>query len=718
MWFGTNANDPERVPTTWISASLIPLLRVSPILGRSFTDDEDRARGPQAVVISELIWRLRFGGARDVIGKTLYVNAVPRVIVGVMPQSFHFPDAQTRLWLPAKLDRNGGTVGDFSYDGIARLKPAVSLADAQADLASALQRMPEVFPRLESGAPTAEWLNEVRPRPTVRSLRDEITNGIARTLWMLAAAAALVLLVACANVSNLMLIRADGRSLELSVREALGAGRLRIITHFASEALVLTWASGVAGLVLAWVALRALVALGPADVPRLTELHLNVKTVVFALVIALGSAAVCSIVPLIRLRRTRLAINLRDGGRNDTAGKARQRLRATIAAVQIGVALVLLAGSALLLRTFERLHNEQPGFSSTNVMTIWTQLPFARYGDSAAVAFYGRLAAQVDGLPGVRVAGLTNRLPLGDGELRQLSFRVADEGTELQLPVSVIDDAYFSAITIPLIAGHGFARMGVQRDGEVVVSRRAAGALWHDPTGRSAVGKRLTLMPSGPTYTVIGVVGDVRDQDLATAPSAMIYTPQAVPIQTITEPGARRTMALVVKTAGPPTTIVEEVRRVVRQLDPTIPIFNVETMTDIVRASTARLSFMLALMSFAAAITLILGAVGLYGVTAYMVTLRTREFGVRIALGVEPRVLARGVAARGMIMIAAGVGGGLVVFAAVGPLLRAFLYGVTPSDPITIGGATLALIVTGALANWLPARRAARVDPVEALRAQ
>ncbi|HEX7019632.1 MAG TPA: FtsX-like permease family protein, partial [Gemmatimonadaceae bacterium] len=340
------------------------------------------------------------------------------------------------------------------------------------------------------------------------------------------------------------------------------------------------------------------------------------------------------------------------------------------------------------------------------------------YDDSASVSYYARLTAAVAGLPTVRAVGVTNRLPLADGEALQQGFRVDGDARNLMLPTSVIDDGYFAALKVPLIAGRNFERLGVQRDGDVVVSQRASETIWNDPTGAAAIGKRLTLSPSGPTYTVIGVVENVRDHDLATAPSAMLYVPQAVPIDRVAEPAARRTMTLVVRTAGSPTPIVAAVRQVVRDLDPTVPIFNVETMTDVVRASTARLSLTLTLMSVAAAITLVLGAIGLYGIMAYMVALRTREFGVRMALGADPRQVARGVAMRGMTLMAAGIAAGLVAFALVAPFLRAFLYGVAPSDPVTLVGATLVLVVTGTLANWFPARRAARIDPAEALRAE
>ena len=425
--------------------------------------------------------------------------------------------------------------------------------------------------------------------------------------------------------------------------------------------------------------------------------------------------------PAIRLRGAArpdaLPNALRDGGRGGTAGRARQRLRSTIAALQIAVALAVLAGSTLLLRTFQRLHQERPGFDASNVIALWTQLPFARYGDSASVAFYGTLTESVGRLPGVIAAGVTSRLPLADGEVLYLSFR-GDDGRTRVAPIAAVGADYFASMRIPLLAGAGFGELGVQLGGAIVVSRRAVEAFFGDSAVGSAIGRRLTLAPAGPTYTVVGVVGDVRDHDLGTPPSPTIYMPQVVPLDPATEPSARRTMALVVRTAGEPAAIVAQIRRIVRDLDPAVPIFGVETMRDVIRASTARLSLTLAMMAAAAAITLMLGAIGLYGVMAYMVALRTRELGVRIALGADPARLARTVVRRALVLVASGVAGGLALYAIATPFMRASLYGVTPADPLTLGIATIALVATAALASWLPARRAARVDPTVALRAE
>ena len=620
---------------------------------------------------------------------------------------------------------NAAIVTEFAYAGVARLKPGAAPALAQRELAALLPRMAEAFPRLDSGGSTATWLAESKLKPVVRPLREQITEGIAGTLWMLAAAGALVLLVAWANVANLMLIRADARQNELAVRETLGAGRLRIATHFFGESLLLGVASGLSASVVVYAAMRALVALGPKDIPRLAELGLGIPTLGFIALIAMIGVVLCAAVPMIRVRRVNLARGLRDGARSETSGKARQHLRMGIAALQIAIALVVSVGSALLLRTAHQLNAVHPGFDAADVTTVRTQLPFARYDEAAGVAFYARFVAQVRALPGVRDAGLTMHVPLAPGGLQEQMLRIEGDARTPTLPVNVVDSGYFKVMGIPLLAGNDWRRAAVpvsdsrQAQGtDIIINRQAAKLLFGDETGVTAVGKHLSAAPAGPVYTIIGITGDVRERDLTTAPAALIYRPHVVAVDARVEPPAMRTMTLVVKSDTASTALVPAIRRIARDLDPTVPIFNVETMDDVVRASTARLSLTLTLITVAAVITLLLGAIGLYGVMAYMVALRTREFGVRVALGAEPARIARLVAMRGLMLTACGIAGGFVLHVLVAPFLQAFLYGVTATDPRTLAAATLVLVATATLASWLPARRAARLDPSLALRVE
>jgi len=723
LWIEGDGAAAESVIATWVTASMMPLLQVPPLLGRSFSADEELRGGPQAVILSEAEWRSRFAAAPDVIGKTLMVNSVPRVIVGVMPARFAFPlygntdTTGTRVWLPVKhTDR--ATVEDFSYAAVARLAPGATAEQAQRELAALLPRMAESFPSVESGRSTVSWLAEVKPTPVVLPLREQITGGIARTLWMLAAAAGLVLLVAWANVSNLMLIRADGRQQELAVRQALGASRMRIAGHLLGESLLLGVSAGALALLIAHGAVRALVAFGPTSVPRLAELGVGLPTVVFIALLTLVGVIVCAALPALWVRRASLSNKLSDGARGASTGIARQRLRASITALQIALALVVSVGSALLLRTAHSLSQVHPGFDAHELTILRTLLPSARYDETAAVAFYARLIERVSQLPSVRAAGLTMRVPLGGGMQLSQSYRIETDGRTLALPVNMVDAGYFATMKIPLLAGRGFRALEQQDSADILISQRAAETLFGDASGAAAIGKQLSIASTGPSYTVIGVVGDVRDEDLSTPPVAMVYRPQAVSTNPKVEPVARGGLALVVSSSGPPGALLPAIRQIVRELDATVPVFNVETMDEVVRASTARLSLVLTLMSAAAAITLLLGSIGLYGVMAYTVALRTREFGVRVALGADPRRIARLVAARGLLLTAIGVALGFALYALVAPFLRAFLYGVTTSDPSTLVATTLALVGAASLASWLPARRAARVDPALALRAE
>ena len=709
--------DAQSVIATWITASMVPLLRVPPLLGRSFTAEEEIRGGPNAVILSEAEWRIRFSAATDVIGKTLIVNDAPREIVGVMPARFSFPTAATRLWLPVKTT-NSATVDDFSYSAVARLALGASAKQAQDELAALLPRVAESFPHLQSGSSTMMWLADVRPSPVVTGLRDQLTRGIGQTLWMLAAAAGLVLLVAWANVANLMLVRSESHKLELSVREALGAGRLRLASHALSESLLLSAAAGALALLVTHGAIRALVVFGPADVPRLAELGIGLMTTGFIVLVTVVGAILCAAVPTVRVRPGRLLAKLQDGARGQSTGKSRQRVRATLTVVQIAVALVVTVGSLLLLRTAHRLSDVQPGFAAREVTTLRILLPFARYSGATTVAFYARLTELVGQMPSVRAVGLIGQLPLAAGWTEPQTFLIDGAARTQPLPVNVAGNGYFSAMQIPLLAGSDFRRLDLPQSGDIVISQLAAASLFGDASGQAAVGKHLTLAPKGPTYTVVGVVGDVRDRDLASAPTAMIYRPQAVPIDASVEPVARPSMVLVVRSNAPRGALVAAIKQIMRDLDSTVPIFEVETMQDVVRASTARLSLTLTLMTAAAAITLLLGAIGLYGVMAYMVALRTREFGIRVALGAEPRRIARLVAARGLVLTTTGIAIGFGFYVLAAPLLRAFLYGVTTSDPVTLIGATLVLIGTAVLASVLPAHRAAHIDPAESLRAE
>jgi predicted permease len=717
-----NVAQPERMIATWATSDLIPMLQVRPIVGRTFTASEDTPQGPRVALISEELWRSRFGGDRNVIGKKLLVFGQSTEIIGVMPSAFNFPSNATRLWLPRRVDPNDPNPGGFSHNAIARLKPGITIAAAERELMALLPRTVEVAPMVAPGIPMQMLLDQAKPVPRLIPLRDDMVGDISKTLWMVAATALLVLLVTCANVANLLLVRADGRHRELAVRAALGAGSRRVLAHFFTESAVLAGVSAILGVGVAGIAIRLLVSAGPAEIPRLSEISLDPAVGVFTVVVAFLVAVACSAIPAIRFMRSDALSGLRDGGRGGTVGGKRQRARAVLVAGQMALALVVLATSGLLLRSFQRLRAVRPGFNADGVATVWMSLPSLRYpNDSSIVRFYAQLSARAAALPGVQSVGLTSRLPLLSRGMNQNPMWVeGDVNASTKIPplslYTTVDDGYFRAMGVPLLAGRFFDKMDRQRGDENIISRETAIAYFHDSTGRAAIGKRFQSLPKGPWHTIIGVVGSIRDTSLASPASRAVYFPEAVPADTL-DSQLSTTMALVARTEGDVASVSRAMQGLVRELDPTLPTFDVRSMQRRLDASIARLTFTMTILGVAAGVTLILGVVGLYGVIAYVVTLRTRELGVRIALGAQPRAVEAMVTKQGLMLSGAGIAVGLVLVLVGARFVRSFLYEITPADPLALGGATGLLVLFALFASWIPARRAARVNPTEALRA-
>lgn len=710
------SGEPQRLTTANVTSDLIPLLQVPTLLGRVFTDDEDRVNGPPVAMISAGLWHSRFGTDRNILGRTMDINGVSTEIIGVMPEGFNFPDAQTQLWLPLRLPEDAS--GGFNWTGIARLKPGVTIAEAQRDLAAVLPRMPELYPNFVPGVTTAMLMEQTRPVPVVSSMHDDVTGSVASTLWMIAIAAGLVLLVACANVTNLILVRADGRQRELAVREALG-GRRRVLIHLLSEAVVLASIATAAGMAIAWFVLRALVLSGPLHVPRLSEVGFDATTLVFAGAILLLVIVLCTAVPVLRIGHLKLSNALREGGRGGTAGRIQQRVRGALVAAQIAIALVVVAGSGLLLRSFRQLSAVDPGFETQGVATLWLSPPAARYPDAAALGrFYAELDDRLAQLPGVTAAGLTSRIPLTTDGMNQSPLYPDDDPSyankvpPIQLYASV-DGDYFRVMGIRLLAGRTFDKLNLQRPRDAVVSSKTAMQFWKDSTGALALGKTFRTLPGGPQFTVVGVVESIRDTSIAGAATSAVYVPQ---VADTADSEIRRAAALTLKTSGDPQAIVRSAQQVIREMDPGLPTFSVRAMDDVYTRSMAQLRFTMMILSGAAGVALVLGAIGLYGVMAYAVTLRTRELGVRIALGAQPRAVAGMIAKQGILLGAIGTAAGLVVFVVLARFLNSFLYGVAATDPLTLGLASLVLVSVAAIASWAPSRRAVRVDPTEALR--
>jgi len=716
----TSPNDSQRMRTTVCTSTLLSVLGASPLRGRVFTEVDDRPQAAPVVLISESVWRSQFGGDPSIVGRRLDVDGVAREVVGIMPRSFRFPSGETQVWVPLGLDPNKLPANAFNYNAVARLAPGASVAAAERELARLLPRVAERFPDFVPGITTRAIMDQARPQPRVIPLLEDTTGAVAGTLGLVAAAAVLLLLVTCVNVANLSLVRFDARQRELAVREAIGAGTARVVRYLASESLELAGFAGLLGLLLGWCLVRALVTFGPTDVPRLAEIALDWQAAAFAAAAALLSAIGCCLIPAFRVGRRR--VSFRETTRGGTASRWQHRVRGGLVAAQVAFSVAVLAGSGLLFRSFQRLHAVRLGFDPDHVATYWVSLPPARYAERADVArYFATLARRVAQVPGVQSVGVTSRLPLEQRGINQNPFY--PDGTEksdkklppLQLFTTIGGD-YFRTLRIPLLTGRTFEPMETQRFGEAIISRRTAELFWKDSSGAAAVGQHFRALPNGPPYTVIGVVADVQDTSLAIASSPTVYFPEVVRQDSLTRQIAR-TMAVVARTTSDPAKIAPLIERAAREIDPTLPTYGGQTMSEALRASTARLAFVALLLASAALITLVLGGVGLYGVMAYAVALRQREIGIRIALGASPQGVAAATTRGGMALTAIGVAAGVVLFGFSARLVRTLLFGVAPWDPVAIGGAAAVLMAIALLASWGPARRAARVNPVDALRA-
>jgi predicted permease len=720
----TGQADPERIPTAWTTANLFPLLQVAPILGRTFSEAEDAPKAEtRVVVIGEALWKTRFGGTRDVIGKKLVISGRETEIIGVMPSSFKFPNAGVRLWMPQNADPNDPEQSGFNHNAVARLKPGVSLETAQRDFASVLPRVSELYPTFAPGIPTTMVMDQAKPTPRLIPMKDDVVGDVSKTLWMVAATAILVLIVTCANVANLLLVRADGRHRELSVRAALGAGQRRILAHFFAESAVLAGISAALGLLVATIAIKLLVRAGPPEIPRLTEVGIDGAVVAFTVVVAFLAAMACSVIPALRFLRADVLGGLRDGGRGGTVGGSRQRARSVLVAAQVAVALVVLAMSGLLMRSFMRLSAVRPGFNADGVATMRVALTSERYPKPEDVTrFFAELTRRASRLPGIQSVGLTSRVPLLQDGLNQNPLYVEGDANNASRipPLNIyvtVDSGYFKTMGIPLIAGRMFSSLEQQqqRKDEAIISQEAARFFFHDSTGQNALGKRFRVLPNGVLHTVVGVVGSIRDTTLTAGPTRNVYFPEVVSDETVGQ--FRRTLAITARTAGDVAGATRAIQGLIREMDPTMPTFGVRTVREAVRASTARLSFTMVVLGVAAAVTLVLGVIGLYGVIAYVVTLRTRELGVRIALGAQPSAVAAMVARQGLSLTGAGIVVGLVLVLLGARFVRSLLFEVAPTDIATLAGASGLLLLFAFVASFIPARRAARVNPTEALRA-
>jgi putative ABC transport system permease protein len=706
---------PERVQAASVSASLLSVLGTKPLIGRGFVAGEDRSDAQRVVLLSERLWRKRFGGDSAVVQTRILVDGVPTQVIGVMPASFQFPSGADLLWYPTRFDVQHTHPGIFDYHAIARLRRGVSPQAAAAELDRILPRMLEEFP---SDIPPAMFA-KIHLHTIARPLRDDIIGDVGRLLWILFGTGAVILLIACANVANLFLVRGEARHRELAVRSAIGASRGDLLVQYFSEALLVSIAGGLIAVGIGQAAVGLLGALPEGiSLPRLGEIAIDGRVLAFAAAITLATALGVSIVPLIRARTVPLATVLNDAGRASTAGRVRQRSRSALVVAQVALALVLVAGSGLMFRSFVRLRDVNPGFDSRGVLTLRVALPDAKYGTAQArMQYFDRLVAAVAAIPGVRAAGLTNWLPLGDGR-DNTTLAVEDRPVPPNSVPPVHDvvrvgSNYFDTMRMPMLSGRTFGSQDVAHPTpETVVSRAFARRYWG---AADALGKRLRPGIDGPWYTVVGVVGDVHLESLDKPAEDAVYMPFVMPGHDLAA-DVPTDVTLAVRTDGDPAALLPTVRAVVRGIDPTLPTFQEQTMSRVVAQASARTRFTMLLLGTAASVALLLGGVGIYGVMAYGVSLRRREIGVRMALGARPADVSQMISRQGVLLAAVGVGIGLAVAIGVTRFMRGLLYDVSATDPLTLAGTCVLLLLVAVFASWLPARRAASVDPAVALR--
>jgi putative ABC transport system permease protein len=699
----TGAGDATELPEQYISGTLFGMLGVRPALGRDFTPQED-APGVSAVTISDRLWRQRFGADPAIVNKTIMLNGRPNLVVGVMPPGFSILEKPADVWSTVGFSPASRTPRGRWICVIGRLKDGVSMAQAQDDMARVHAELTRLFPAFNTG-----WTVNVVP------LRQQLTGEVKPALWVMLGAVGFVLLIACANVGNLVLARATARQRELAVRAALGAGRGRLIRQMLTESVLLSLAGAVSGLVLAWwatVALRTRVA-ERLPIPRLEQVGIDGKVLLFTMAVALVSAFIFGIAPALTSAGARLTDTLKDGGRSGSAARG-ARVRAAFVVIEVALALVLLVGAGLLMRSFVMLLRVDPGFDAARTMTVKVSIPPAKYTNAAQQqAFFNRLFERLDALPGVVAAGGTSYLPLaGLGSATGFEIVGKPKPAPGQGPVTdvrVITHNYFRAMGVPLLRGRAFdnrdAGTGVRR---VVINQALATKFFpgEDPIGKSIIVSWDDDVPD----EIVGVVGDVRQQDLETGARATIYWPPS----RFTYPF----MTIAVRTAGDPRGIVSGAVAALHELDPNVAAADVKTMKEVVDVSVAERRLTMLLLSIFAGLALVLAAVGIYGVIGYSVSQRTQEIGIRMALGAPRAAVMRMVIGQAMTLAAAGLVAGAAGAWLLTRLMQKLLFGVTASDPVTFAAVSALLALVAALAASVPGLRATRVDPVVALRSE
>jgi putative ABC transport system permease protein len=703
----TGEGEPERIDGQLVTANVFKLLGVEPALGRTFSPDEDQVGQHLVVVLSDALWRRRFNGDRSIVGRNITLNAQSFTVVGVMPPDFFFPVRETELWTPwAMHPEEASGRGDHYLHVMARLKTGATIEQANAEVEAIASRLSSEYPR------TNEGLGFL-----VNSFHEDYVGNLRKPILILFAAVALVLLIACANVANLLLAQATTRRREIAIRIALGARRVAIIRQLLVESLLLAGGGGLLGVLGAIWGVQWLPKLAPQSLSKLHSVTVDTRVFVFTLGVTMLTAVVFGVVPAFHASRSNPGDTLSETGRDMAGGMSGRFARRALVIAEVALAVVLLVGAGLLIRSFQRLRQVEPGFRTDNLLTMRMMLPNSKYPKpEQRRAFLDELLRRVDELPGVESAGMISFLPLS---FSGMNFSFSIEGRaapgDMDLPFAlyrVVSPDYFRAMGIPLQRGRFFDSRDLSTAPPVVVvNRRLAEHFWpgEDPTG-----KRLKIGPPdspNPWAAVAGVVGDVRQAGLYGEHKFELYVPYAQEWRGFVTP-----RDLVVRTSGDPLQVAAAVRQAVWSVDKDQPVSNVRTMEQVVGSAVSRERFQMLLLALFATLALVLACVGLYGVISYAVVQRTHEIGVRMALGAQPGDVLRLVIRQGMVLTLIGLVFGVAIAFAVTRVMSEMLFNITATDPLTFLGVPIVLGVIAFLACYIPARRATKVDPLVALR--
>jgi len=717
IWNGTSLNvtgvaEPERVDGLNATFRLLPMLGVKPIYGRSFVEQDNVSGGPEVVMLGYGYWQRRFGGNPAAIGRRIMVDGTAREIVGVLPQGFWFMDMTHDLVVPLRFDRAKVRLAGYNFQAIGRLKPGVTLAQVDADVKRMIGIALTKLPPPEGMS--IKMMEDARLGPKVRPLLDDLVGDIGKSLWVVMATIGMVLLIACANVANLLLVRTEGRAQELAVRAAIGAGRGRLAREMLVESLLLGLLGGAAGIAFAIAALKLVLTMNPARLPRLELIAVDTTSLVFTFLVSVAAGLAFGAIPVVKHARVRLNEALRAGGRNASASRDRNITRNTLTIVQVALALVLLIGSGLMIRTFQSMRRVQPGFTEpATLQTIRVSIPGGVAADDARVLLMQQqLVDALAALPGVTSASLINGLPM--------------TGFSSQDPVAASDHTYrenqipplrrfirtvpktFQVLGTPLTAGREYDWTDIHQKRDVVlISDNFAREYWG--SAAAAVGKRIRSNPNDPWSEIIGVVADVRHDGVDRPAPTTVYWPQQ----------DNRSVTFMIRgTRAGTESYAAEIRRAVSSVSRSLPVTQMQTMQQVYDKSMARTAFTLTLLAISGGMALLLAGIGIYAVISYTVSQRTREIGIRMALGARQDRLKLMFVRNGLLWGGIGAAAGLVAAAMLSQLMSALLFEINPIDPLTYGVVVVALLGAAAVASYVPARRVTRINPVEALRTE